>query len=313
MYQSDKPYKKEIRRLAELTWETPYVSVKNWITTEKFSCPTRYYHTDGTGTKAEEYWKRRSFRGVVVDALTMNTNDMLMQWAIPFCVNDHILIHHEDQPAIVEIVEHLVDECVLRKLAITGGETSIQHNIEGLELSITMAGFVPRPWNNQLMIGDVLVGIASNGIHSNGFTKLWELGLLEKYREAVTYPTRDYCDCVWKLRDTCRIHGMMHITGGAFTKLQDILPPDADVLIRGDHTLDPQSLFREVHALGVRDEEMYKIFNCGVGFVLGVKQEDASACLRNIAQFRADSIGNVVNGSGKVIINSKFSKKLVAY
>ena len=106
----------------------------------------------------------------------------------------------------------------------------------------------------------------------------------------------------------------MHITGGAFTKLKDLLP-GADARVTRDHGLEPHPIFRELHQEGVGDQEMYKTFNCGVGFVLGVPQQQASACVDTIkkAGFESDVVGEVVKGEGRVHVASKFSDADLTY
>ena len=102
----------------------------------------------------------------------------------------------------------------------------------------------------------------------------------------------------------------MHITGGAFTKLGDLLN-GGDAIIYEDHKLKPHNIFYELNKKGVKDLEMYKTFNCGIGFVIGVNKKEADACLKRINKFERDIIGEVVKGHGLVKINSSFSKTRV--
>jgi len=108
---------------------------------------------------------------------------------------------------------------------------------------------------------------------------------------------------------------MMHMTGGAFTKLKDIIPNNVDVKINRSHTLNPHKIFSIVkEKANWNDAQMYKNFNCGVGFSIVVKKEFAKEMLDLLnKELKADIIGEVVDGSGKVIVESKFSDTTVEF
>ncbi len=306
MYDSTKPYKKQILELIKQTWETPYVSVKGDdypIIEKKFSYQETD-HTDGIGTKGVYHWQQRTFRNASLDALAMNLNDLALMRARPYKLQNHILIQEDDKEAILEIVGVLSEECKKRDIAITGGETSIHNNIIGLDISITVSGFIKNYKPNKFEIGDILIGIRSNGIHSNGFTKIREV-FNNGYNPDFIVPTTIYLDEILALDERFDIRGMMHITGGAYTKLKDLLC-GVDAIFKRDHRLQPQPIFRNLYERGISDEEMYKTFNCGVGFVLSVSQQDAG---KIISELDADIIGEVISGSGKIKIESMFSDK----
>lgn len=327
MYNPTKPYKRRVLSLIKQTWHTPYVLVDKWVVRKKFSYP-EYHHTDGIGTKGIYYWQARSFKNAVLDALAMNLNDLAMVGTIPYALIDHIMLPKDDSTAILEIVKHLVRECEKRKIAITGGETAIHNNMEGLEISTTMLGFVKKPRTNRFETGDLLIGIASNGLHSNGFTKVREVFGNKKSADLVR-PTTIYLDCILGLMVKYDIHGMQHITGGAFTKLKDLLG-GKDIIIHRNHKLKPQKVFQELYSKGIADREMYQTFNCGIGFILSVPSKDANKILLQInkfvsseinkfafgninEEFKADIIGEVKKGIGKVKIESMLSKKVVTF
>jgi len=314
-------YKKQIIKLIQKTWETPYVSVHNQIVKKKFSFP-EYCHTDGIGTKGIYHWQKKSFKNAVLDALAMNLNDLLMKNARPYAILNHLFLPRDDKKAILEIISHLVRECKKRKIAILGGETAIHNDMEGMELSITMLGFVEKPRENKFEIGNVLIGIASNGLHSNGFTKIREI-FGRKMKPEFLAPTFIYFDTIFPLFKKFNINGTVHITGGAFTKLKDLLNK-ADAIInpapeqvrygaRRNHKLKPQKIFRDLYQRKISDEEMYKIFNCGIGFILSVSPKKAKQTLSGIKDFKADIIGEIVPGAGKVKIESAFSNQKIIF
>lgn len=310
MYNSTKPYKKEILRLIQKTWETPYVSVENSIVKKKFSFP-EYFHSDGIGTKGIYHWQKRSFKNAILDALAMNLNDLLLMRAQPYGILNHLFLPRDDKKAILEIIGHLSKECKKKNIAILGGETAIHNDMNGMELSVTMFGFIEKPKENKFRIGDILIGFTSNGLHSNGFTKVREV-FHKNYRAEFTTPTFIYFDSIFNLNKKFNINGMTHVTGGAFTKLKDFLN-DADAEINRDHKLKPQLIFEELYKKGVSDEEMYKTFNCGIGFILSVEPKDVNKILSEIKHFKADIIGKVVPGNGKVKIESMFSNKKIIF
>ncbi|MFH1714384.1 MAG: AIR synthase-related protein [Candidatus Nealsonbacteria bacterium] len=307
MYEPIKPYKKKILELVKETWETPYVSIRDDIypiIEKKFSYP-EIDHTDGIGTKGIYHWRQGTLRNAVLDALAMNLNDLAIVRAVPYKLQNHIIIPEEDE-RILKIIEALSEECKKRKIAITGGETSIHNNINGLDISMTISGFIKKSKENKFKEGDALIGFRSNGLHSNGFTKVREV-FGEEDRAEFIEPTKIYLDEVLNLNSKFDIHGMMHITGGAYSKLKDLLE-NTDVEINKVHKLEPQSIFKELYKRGVSDEEMYKTFNCGIGFILSVSSEDADNV---ITELDADIIGKVVSGTSKIKIESMFSDKLI--
>ncbi len=313
MYDTTKPNKKQILELISQTWETPYLSVKMdrndsypIITRKKFSFQ-EVDHTDGIGTKGVYHWKQRSFKNASLDALAMNLNDLVLMRAIPYKLQNHIIIPEDDNTAISEVVTYLSEECKKRNIAITGGETSIQNTTQGMDISITVSGFIKKYKQNTFQPGDILIGFKSSGLHSNGFTKVREI-FEEDFRKDFIEPTNIYSDMLISLEELIDIHGMMHITGGAFTKLKD-MAINTDIVIKRNHRLKPQSIFYELFERGVSDEELYKTFNCGIGFVISIPKNDIS----KINFKEIDYIGEVVPGKGRVIIESSFSNKTIIF
>lgn len=266
-------------------------------------------HTDGIGTKGIYHWGRRTFRNAVLDALAMDLNDLTMARAVPYKLQCHIILPEDNHRAILEIMKNLVAECEKRNIAITGGETSIQNNISGLDISLTISGFIKKEKRNQFHAGDVLVGFASSGLHSNGFTVVRK-AFGNRFFKALTEPTKIYLETLQAIQEKYVVHGMMHITGGAYTKLKSLLSK-TDAVITGNHSLKPQAIFRKLYAHKITDRDMYRTFNCGVGFVLSAPRVDALKIASKIKS--ADIIGEVVPGAGKVRITSMFSGKEIEF
>lgn len=309
MYDPTKPYKHKILSLIESTWQSPYVDVRHGlypIFKKKFST-LEVQHTDGIGTKGFYHWRQRTFQNAVLDALAMNLNDLAMAGATPYTLQNHIVLPKDDHEAILEIVTALAKECRKRKIAMTGGETSIHSDISSMDLSITVAGFLKNNRKNQCQEGDVLIGIQSNGLHANGLTKVREV-FGRQYKKEFTEPTKIYLDEIFDVLRKHKVHGMMHITGGAFTKLKDILK-GVDAVIKQPKKLTPQAIFRELYRKGVSDKTMYSTFNCGIGFILSVPKKEVEGVLKTLQS--AAIAGEVVRGGGNVRIHSAFSDKMV--
>lgn len=308
MYNPVKPYNAKIIDLVRKTWKTPYLSIQEGvypIIKKKFS-GLEVDHVDGIGTKGIYHWEKGTFKNAVLDALAMNLNDMALVRAIPYKLQDQITLPQEDERLLV-ILKTLSRECVKRKIAITGGETSFHNNVKALDISLSISGFVKKKTINQFKVGYSLIGLESNGLHSNGFTLVRKL-FKKQFRKEFTDPTHIYLDTILELDKKYDIHGMMHITGGAYSKLKGIIK-NTDVKISRKHKLKPQSIFKEIYEKLKSDEKMYTTFNCGVGFILSVPREQAEVCLKDIKGFKADIIGEVVAGNGTIEIESMFSNK----
>lgn len=310
-YNPTKPYKKQILTLIKQTWQTPYIFVRQDIyplIKKKFPYP-EVDHTDGIGTKGFYHWQQRSFKNAVLDALAMNLNDLALMRATPYKLQNHLMLPQDDPKAILTIISHLCRECRQRKIAVTGGETSIQDNLAGLDIGLTVSGFIKTIKPNQFRAGDVLIGLKSNGLHSNGFTKVREI-FGQTFRPDFIKPTKIYLEIIFDLDKKFDIHGMMHITGGAFTKLKDLLS-GANILIARNHQLKPQPIFQELSQRGISDKEMYQTFNCGIGFIISSRAPEARQIIDLVPW--SDIIGEVVRGSNKIKIQSMFSRKEVNF
>lgn len=308
MYKPTKPYKYKILKLIESTWNTPYIKVSQGIypIIEKKFLYFEIDHTDGIGTKGFYHWKAETFKVAVIDAFAMNLNDLALARAVPYKLSNHITVPVEDE-RVIKIVQEMVKLCRKHRVAIVGGENSFHDNLDGLDISMTVSGFVKNQKPNQFKVGDTLVGLKSSGIHSNGFTMVRRI-FGNKIRPVFTVPTTIYLDTILKLAAIFDIHGMMNITGGAFTKLKDVLGK-ADARIVHTQKLMPQAIFTEIYEKGISNKTMYSTFNCGIGFILSVPKHQAAAILCKIKN--AGIIGEVVRGDGHIQIQSAFNGKMV--
>lgn len=311
-YNPAKPHKRKILRAIEATWHVPRIEVRRAdvypIFKKQFS-GWEVDHTDGIGTKGFYHWKAGTLREAVIDALAMNLNDLALVRATPYKLSNHITVPVEDG-RVFKLVKEVVRECRKRHIAVVGGENSFHNTADGLDISMTVSGIVKKPLKNMFRIGDVLIGLKSSGLHSNGFTTVRRL-LGSSIRQEFITPTAIYLDTILRLGVRHDIHGTMHITGGAFTKLKDVLPKCADVHISHPRSLSPHSIFHELYMRGLSNEKMYSTFNCGIGFVLSVSSRDAEKIVR--CTRGAAIIGTVGMGDGRVYITSAFNRRMCIF
>ena len=299
-YDTTKPYKAQILDLIRSTWQAPYATVYQCgqypLVIPRHCCQVEFDHTDGIGTKGVLHWYRRSFAEAAQDALAMNLNDLLTVGAIPYKLQNHLIVPEDDHGAILEIIGHLCELCRKHGICVTGGETAIHSNIEGMELSLTVSGFVPREMPFQAKDGDYIVGLPSTGPHSNGYTLLQQC-----------HPNPPItATCIYE-RPEVRWNAMVHVAGGAYTRLKGMLSDTLDIEIAP--TPDPfwHPVYRELRGTTVNaDEMMYATFNCGYGLIMAVDPEEYDHKLGTI-------LGSVKPGTGKVRIQSAFSEKWVIF
>jgi phosphoribosylformylglycinamidine cyclo-ligase len=310
MYKPAKPFKHQILKAIEGTWNTPYIEVRRGVypTFKKKFSGWEVDHTDGIGTKGFYHWKAGTFRNAVIDALAMNLNDLALVRATPYKLSNHITVPVEDA-RVFKVVQAVVSECRKRNIAVVGGENSFHNTLDGLDISMTVSGFAPKHYTNLFRAGDAVIGLKSAGLHSNGMTAVRRL-FGHKLRPEFTAPTKIYLGTILELNKKYTIHGMMHMTGGSFTKLKDVLGKN-DVHIEHPKALWPQKIFFDIYERGFSDREMYRTFNCGIGFVLSVPKNQAQSIVRSISG--SALIGEVKSGVGRVSIRSAFTKNLITF
>jgi len=324
VYNSTKPFTEKILKIIQKTWPKngPFriERVKNQVIIRKNPKNWKDYlevdKTDGIGTKGSLHWKMKTFSFAAQDAFAMNANDLIRIGAEPYRLQNHIMLQEENEKAILSIIKSLAKLCKKYKVAITGGETAILNTVNGMEIGITMIGLVKKSEiiRPNVKAGDKLIGLASSGIHSNGLT--FARKILHDSEE-LTKPTEIYLEGIKDILKNHRkdICGMVHVTGGAFTKLKDISNKKVDIKIVRNHKLNPQSVFFSLKEKGkLSDGQMYKTFNNGIGFIIAVNKNAAENVLNIIKRHhKSDIIGYAEKGNGKIKIESQFSNKTVFF
>ena len=278
-------------------------------------------HTDGVGTKVVIANMMKKYNTIGIDCVAMNVNDIICIGATPISFVDYIAANKNDSTIFKKIVEGLVIGAKKSAMPIVGGETAIMPDvIEGKEFAFDLAGMVVGLLEKKDMIlgkeikpGDVIIGANSSGIHSNGYS-LARKAILAKYSikdkvkgvgiigDALLKPTEIYTKPVLEMIQKCKINGLAHITGGAFTKLLRLKTIGYEI----DSLPKIPPIMRLVEEQGVKHEEMYKTFNMGVGFCVIAPKDQATRIRSTFKKYKISSqeIGRIISRKG-VFVNSK--------
>jgi phosphoribosylformylglycinamidine cyclo-ligase len=288
-------------------------------------------HTDGVGTKVLISQLMQKYDTIGIDCIAMNVNDLICVGSMPIGYLSYIALQKTNDILLKEITKGLVKGAKLSNIAIVGGETAILPEIitgKGKENNFDLAGMIFGIIKDKkkIILGskikpeDVIIGINSSGLHSNGYSLARKV-LLEKYSindkpeylsiklgSELLKPTTIYTKTILKLIeefDITAIHGLSHITGGAFTKLKR-LNSDVDYIL--DALPQIKGIFKQIMVDGKIDiTEMYKTFNMGIGFCVIVAKNKAEEILKVIPEdgLKCHIIGKIkANGSGDTLIKS---------
>ena len=281
--------------------------------------------TDGVGTKLKLAFAMDKHDTIGIDAVAMCVNDVLAQGAEPRFFLDYIAVGHNEPAKIESIVAGVAEGCRQAGCALVGGETAEMPGMYS-DGEYDIAGFTTGVVEKSRLIdgskvkaGDVLVGIASSGVHSNGFSlvrKIFSdnnLDLNASYPEldgkslgevALT-PTRIYVKQVLDVIRNCDVHGVAHITGGGFDEnIPRILKDGQGIEVR-EGTWEILPIFRLLEKYGkVSHREMFNIFNMGIGMVLALDESEADKSISILASHgeKASVIGKVTSVPGVNII-----------
>jgi phosphoribosylformylglycinamidine cyclo-ligase len=287
----------------------------------KMEEPVLVSGADGVGTKLLLAFELNKHDTIGIDAVAMCVNDIIVQGAEPLYFLDYLALGKSEPSKVEQIVKGIAAGCVESGCALIGGETAEMPGMYD-EDEYDIGGFAVGAVEKQNIIdgkaiipGDVLVGFRSNGLHSNGFSLVRKI-LLEEAKlslhethtqlgktlgEELLTPTRIYAKPVLELLQKFEIKGMAHITGGGFTEnIPRMLPLRFGAAIN-KNSWDVPAIFELLKETGrLQDEEMYSIFNMGIGFVLAVSPEQAEAFVQeaNLLGERAYKIGHVTAKSG---------------
>lgn len=284
----------------------------------KYPDPVLVSGTDGVGTKLRLAFQMNRHDSIGQDAVAMCVNDILVQGAEPLFFLDYLAVGKVEPSRVAEVVGGVARGCEMAGCSLIGGETAEMPGFYA-EDEYDIAGFSVGVVNRNQLIdgskiqaGDVLLGLPSTGLHSNGYSLarkivekmpldevVPELG--EALGEALLRPTKIYVKSILPLLEGGKILGMAHITGGGLTEnIPRILPAGLGVRIDLNAWERP-AIFTLLQRLGeVAWTEMYRTFNMGIGFVLVVSQENEGSVRQKLDELgeRSLVIGRVVKGEG---------------
>ena len=290
----------------------------------KIEEPVLVSGTDGVGTKLKLAFAMDKHDTIGIDAVAMCVNDVLAQGAEPLLFLDYVAVGHNEPYKIEAIVAGVAEGCRQAGCALVGGETAEMPGMYGdgeYDIAGFTCGVVEKKRlidGSKVKVGDVLIGIASSGVHSNGFSLVRKivsdagLNLKEAYEElgnqllgeVLLTPTRIYVKQVLEVIRRCDVHGISHITGGGFDEnIPRILKEGQGVeVVEGSWEILPVFRFLEKYGK-VAHREMFNIFNMGVGMVIALDESEAEQAIKLLtdAGEKATVIGRVVEGEGVTI------------
>lgn len=285
--------------------------------------------TDGVGSKILIAEMLHKYDTVGIDCIAMVVNDLICVGAEPIGLVDYLAVEKPEPDIADQIGKGLAEGAKIAKISIIGGETaSLPEIVANFDLAGTGIGLVDVDkiiTGEKIQAGDILIGIESSGIHSNGlslarkvFFEEAELTIddaLPGYPEhnlglELLKPTNIYVEPIMDiLNSEIEVHGLAHITGGGFNNLKRL---KKDIGYQINYLPDPQPIFKSINALNVPIKEMYRVFNMGIGFIVILKSEDAKKALKIIQKYnKAYLIGEAVPDIEQKIQINTFTNKVI--
>ncbi len=266
--------------------------------------------TDGVGSKIIVANEMKKWDTLGIDCIAMNVNDLLCVGAKPIAFVDYLAMEKMDAMVAKEIAKGLEKGAEEAGISIIGGETAtLPEIIKGFDLAGTAVGIIEKELPKNVKEGDVIVGLKSNGLHSNGFTlarKVFkengysfhdEIDEIGTIGYELLKPTRIYVKEIEELWNEVEIKGIAHITGSGLYKLRRMI---GDFRFIIDEPFEPQPIFRVIQKLGnVSEYEMYKTFNMGMGMAIVVSKEESEQAIQILNRsIEAKAVGRIGEGKG---------------
>jgi len=276
--------------------------------------------TDGVGTKIEIANELNKFNTIGIDLVAMCVNDLIVQGAKPIIFLDYISINKIDLRKLNQIIKGIKKGCKISNCELVGGETAEMpgtYSKGKFDIAGFSVGLVDKKKildKSKIRINDLIIGIPSSGIHSNGFSlvryiiKKKKINLKKNIflKKELIKPTKIYVKEVLNLIDKKLINGCANITGGGFEgNIIRILPENLSAQIYLNK-IKPKKIFKWLYSQGVSDKEMLKTFNCGIGFCIIIEAQNLKKIKKYFTKdFQPYVIGKVVNGKKNVNLNGK--------
>jgi phosphoribosylformylglycinamidine cyclo-ligase len=259
---------------------------------KKYRRPVLVSGTDGVGTKLKLAFEHGRHDTVGIDLVAMSVNDVLVQGAEPLFFLDYFACGKLERTVAAEVVKGIARGCEMAGCALIGGETA---EMPGMypQGEYDLAGFCVGVVEKERILdgraiapGDAILGLASSGPHSNGYSLIRKIA---QRAPAVPFdllePTRIYVKPILRLLEAVPLKGLAHITGGGVSgNVPRILPPGTRAVIRKAAWPRPPVFQWLQQAGGVAEDEMFRVFNCGIGMVAIVAASDAKRAAEDLRQ-----------------------------
>jgi phosphoribosylformylglycinamidine cyclo-ligase len=287
------------------------------VNTEKYKNPVLVSSTDGVGTKLRIATMMNKHDTVGIDLVAMCVNDILVQGAEPLFMLDYLSTGKIKQETLLDVIKGIVKGCKESGCSLIGGETAEMPSFyeEGeYDLAGFVVGVVDRKNiidGSNITVGDKLIGIASSGLHSNGYSLVRKI-LFDQHQmkiddqvkelkktlgEELLTPTRIYAKTITNLLRDFQIHGMAHITGGGLIDNIERILPHGCIARINMKSWDIPPIFPYIQGKGGMDAaEMQRTFNNGIGMVLAVSKSDADDIMLRLKGLKEKAfvIGEIV-------------------
>ena len=268
--------------------------------------------TDGVGTKVSLAQQYNDLSGIGQDLVAMCVNDLIVCGAKPLFFLDYYASSKLDVNEATTVVKSIADACIKSDCALLGGETAempghyIDNNFDLAGFSVGCVSKDKIIKNDNVICGNVLIGIESSGPHSNGFSLIRKIIKESKVNEEekniiakrCLEPTLLYPKLIMELISNYKINSLSHITGGGLTENLPRSIPDNLIVEIDTDSWEMPNIFKWLQENGnISDDDMYRIFNCGIGMVLFVDEDEELNISRRIKELKMNSfvIGKVKN------------------
>ncbi|MFH0925689.1 MAG: phosphoribosylformylglycinamidine cyclo-ligase [bacterium] len=293
------------------------------INFKKYKEPLLVSTTDGVGTKLKIAFILDRHNSVGIDLVAMCVNDLIVQGAEPLFFLDYIATSKLDLNKAEDIIKGIAQGCQEAGCSLVGGETaempgfysSNEYDLAGFAVGIVEKSKLVD--GSHITPGNLIIGLESNGLHSNGYSLVRKL-FLEKFDYDLnkTYfnlphtlgvellkPTRIYVKSILRLIESYEIKGIAHITGGGLTENIPRILPDGCQAVIDFNKWTPPAIFASISEMGrVSQEEMYKVFNMGVGLIMVIDEKDEKSILDDLQRLgeKGFLIGRIEAGESGV-------------
>ncbi len=280
---------------------------------QKYKKPILVSSSDGVGTKLKAAKMAGLVEGLGIDLVAMNVNDILTLGAEPLFFLDYFAVGKVDVPMMKSVVKGIAEGCQQSGCSLIGGETAEMPGVY-MRGDFDLAGFSVGIVEESRIVdgkntreGHVIIGLASSGIHSNGFSlvrKVLKEDFIRSHAAEILKPTRIYVKPILSLLEKEPVFSMAHITGGGFfDNIPRVLPEGCGANIHMGSWPIPRVFHWIEEAGNIEAREMYRTFNMGVGFILVTPKERALKVISHLAKFKQHAwvVGEIVKGKGVTI------------